>query len=237
MLDFKEWLVQEARYKGMQRQFQQANPNMPRYVQNDLYNNRIKSAMSNLIRANPQSSIETKPSSGYSRASDSYIPPDTVSKIFGRSGLKGIQWSPPQNITVTPMNFDQQTKDYFLHRRFGFKEIDVVRNDKQRMQTQQQLMYNRQTGGNEPIIIIQNTEGFELLEGWHRSMNYLLQGAPADQIDALKRGDIRSVDFTKWSPVQIRAYVGQGQKIRSMLAGTGTYVSDSMPGTGDYTPS
>lgn len=53
------------------------------------------------------------------------------------------------------------------------------------------------------------------MEGWHRTMNYLVFdhnetiGAPQDQIEILKNGgDIRQIDFSKWRPVPISAFVG-----------------------------
>ena len=41
-MEFKEWLqLDEIRLKGLHRMFKQEHPDMPKYVQNDLYTSRI----------------------------------------------------------------------------------------------------------------------------------------------------------------------------------------------------
>lgn len=64
-------------------------------------------------------------------------------------------------------------------------------------------------------------------------MNYLLQGAPLDQLQILQNGHLSDVDFSKWKPVQIKGYVGQDEGMRASMAGTGEYDPN---GTGEYVP-
>ena len=65
-------------------------------------------------------------------------------------------------------------------------------------------------------------------------MNYLLQGAPPDQLEGLKSGYAYDVDFSKWKPVKIQGYIGHGNDMRTAYAGTGQYTP--LSGTGEYTP-
>lgn len=218
-MNFKEWLeaeeLEEQRFKGLARNFAQQNPNMPNYVRRDLYNTRIAHTMGNLIKNSSNPSGQ--------------LPSDSPTKIFSAAGLKNIQWTQSQILSssfgrpgVTPNNFTERTKTYFLHRRFGFREEKQIRNDSERMNVQNRLMKTRPEGTNEPVIVIQTPQGYELLEGWHRMMNYLLRGAPPDQVQELQNGGT-AIDFSKWSPVKIQAYVGRSPEMAAAYAGTGQY--------------
>jgi len=242
---FSEWvLLRETRFKGLMRQFRQEHPTMPRYVQNDLYSNRVGYAFGKLLGQQQaqaptagMDSIQTKPTSSRGNL------PSTVMKL---AGMKNIQWSqqsePLQGSSgqgVTPADFTKKTVNYFVHRKFGIRVEKQIRNDAERMTKQKEIMMKRGQGGNEPVIVIQTKEGFELLEGWHRTMNYLMSGCPADQLEMIKTGQFQEVDFSKWTPVQVNAFVGRGPEMSPQsLAGTGDYqastLAAALPGTGDY---
>lgn len=220
-MEFKEWLNLQEKFKGLKRIFQQQNPQMPRYVQNDLYNTRIAHTMSKLI--NNQSVPNNS----------SPVPSDSATKIFKSSNFQNSQWNKvPEILTwrgqegVTPASFTPKTQSYFTHRLFGFKEEKFIRNDSQRMNTQNSIMQKRGEGANEPVIVNLTMQGYELLEGWHRTMNYLLRGAPPDQLNSLRNGNIRNLDYSQWYPIKIKAYVGKGPEIQHALAGTGKMEED-----------
>ena len=117
-----------------------------------------------------------------------------------------------------------------LDRRFGMREEKQIRNDLFRTNKQKELMLQRGQD-NEPVCVTSTVKGYKLLEGWHRTMNYLLQGAPPDQIEILRNDYIRNVVFNKWTPVKIKGYVGQDPNMRASIAGTGSYTP---AGTGEY---
>lgn len=144
--------------------------------------------------------------------------------------MDDIEWSKEPEILdlptsipgegVTPECFDEKTRWRFIHRRFGFREHKAIPKDSFRMDKQKELMQARGEGGNEPVIVLQTKKGLlDLLEGWHRTMNYLVTGAPEDQLEMLKNSSdvVQGLDFSKWKPVKIMAYIGRGPEIRSML--------------------
>ena len=185
-MNFKKWFqLDEIRLKGLHRMWQKEHPNMPRYLQNDLYANRIAYSFNRNLKSNTSNTASSP------------------SDIFKLSGLKDIQWSKTSQILkgqwgrvdgVTPADFDQDTQWRFIDRRFGMREEKQIQNDAARMAKQKELMSQR-GDNNEPVCVIQTTKGFKLLEGWHRTMNYLLQGAPPDQLEILKTGNAYDIDF------------------------------------------
>lgn len=218
-MDFKEWL-NEARLKGFKRIFQQQFPNLPHGVSKDLYDSRVGHTMNTLTRSS------SGDSSGY-RTPESEIPSNSATQILSRLGDKfgNLSWGKPEILLgksgtgVTPLDFDPETVEYFVKRSFGFTEIMKIPNDMRRTQVQKMLMQQRPT--NQPVIIIQTLKGFKLIEGWHRTMSYLLKGATPQMINLLQNG--QQVDLKQWQPVQIMAYVGRGPEIKMALAGTGDW--------------
>jgi hypothetical protein len=219
-MKFRDWAsLDEIRYGGFYRQFRTDNPQMPDHVAKDLYNNRVGYSMKRLLNTNNPVEAPTQPftgsGSGMSRSSGSALPSDTPSKIIDSHNLKNIQWSQrPMPITITPLSFDDWTISIMVKRRFGLLEDKGIRDDANRMQIQRNLMPQAPTGENEPIIVLKVGNKFKLLEGWHRTMNYLVFdhnehiGAPPDQIEILKHGNMSNLDFTRWQPVLIKAFVG-----------------------------
>lgn len=237
-MNFREWLqLDEIRLKGLHRMFRQEHPDMPRYVQNDLYTSRIAHSFNKSLRAtSPNTTGKTSPN-----GSGSKLTASSPSDIFNKSGLKDITWSKKPEFLkgkwgkidgVTPTDFDQDTQWRMLDQRFGMREEKQIRNDLARTTKQRELMLQRGTD-NEPVCVVSTNKGFRLLEGWHRTMNYLLQGAPLDQLQILQTGHLSDIDFTKWKPVKIKGYVGQDAGMRASMAGTGEYDPN---GTGEYVP-
>lgn len=216
---------------------------MPQYVQNDLYNTRIAHTMHSAIDAREKgtATIQGDPTTLMSPLKKIGSDPKGPENLFKLSGLDNVQWSHrPEILTfqnrqgVTPAAFDEDTTWRFLDRRFGFREEPQIRNDAGRTAKQKQIMQSKEKGQNEPIIVVQTMRGYNLLEGWHRTMNYLVSGAPPDQIEALQRGDSEAIDFNKWQPVMIQAYVGRGPEVQRAMAGTGEYVPPQLRGTDSW---
>lgn len=213
-MKFRDFM-NESRFKGLKRAFVAANPGMPAYVASDLYNSRVGFPMRRALGMNalaPTADLgDIETSRGSTLGTD-------VSGAM--RSLAGIQWSPrPTMLTVGPLDFDEDTLNAFLFRRFGFREMQRIRDDAARTMTQWDLAAKANPGQNEPIIVIKDGNKYKLLEGWHRTMSYLLyladpsKGAPPDQIEFLKKGDTMHLDFTRWRPVVLQAYVGEKTRI------------------------
>jgi hypothetical protein len=226
-MEFKTWLekqeLEEARFKGLQRMFRNRHPDMPTYVQNDLYNTRIGHTLNQLIKNS------SNPSSSNGKVS-SNVPADSASKIFKASAFRDAAWSKKPEILigrsgtgVTPADFTTRTREYFADRLFGYRVEDRIHRDGFRTNKQFDLMMQRGEGNNEPVIVVQTMKGFELLEGWHRTMNYLLLGCPKDQLLSLQAGETNRLNFGMWRPVRIQAYIGKMPEVVRALAGTGDY--------------
>lgn len=97
-------------------------------------------------------------------------------------------------LEVNPEDFNESTVNAFIERDFGKINTYMVPDDEKRMKIQREIV--KGDGKNQPIIVIydSNTGKYELIEGWHRTMNLL------------KMGD-NGEDLKNWEKVKIRSYV------------------------------
>lgn len=231
-MNFKEWIrreeirTDEARMKGFHRQFLQANPHLPRYVANQIYSNKLGPELSRSIKGyaaimptviQPQS-----PDFNDLGATVDYIPQAETPRIspgdlMNKDFLRGVQWAKkPQMVELSPLDFDENTLNLFLQWKFGFSPKDnMVRNDTERFEIQRKKLMDKINQDNEPIVLVKEGNKYRLLEGYHRTMTYLLwpqsdqPGAPPEQIQILQSGgDPKALDFSKWMRVPIKAYIG-----------------------------
>lgn len=229
-MDFKNWFnVNELRYKGLWRQFKQDNPNIPVAAAKDIYNNRPAHVMRRMLAAHQHAVAPTtaymsastdNPTTGFQPMSNITVKDSSnlPTQILSHHSYKDYQWTPkPIVVQVTPNDFSSSTLGIFLARRFGFLTDNHVRDDANRMKMQGQLMNTRGAGENEPVIMIKRDDNkYDLIEGWHRTMNYLVYdgddkyGAPNDQIALLKNASmpVNDIDLNKWRPVPIKAWLG-----------------------------
>ena len=77
-----------------------------------------------------------------------------------------------KKIDISVESFTPDTQKYLTRRNKGSVEVDGVPNDIERHQTQKSLLKQRGMSS-EPIIVIQKPDGYELLEGWHRTVQNL----------------------------------------------------------------
>lgn len=187
--------------------WKEKNPNMPNYVGHDLYTHNFGYAMSNLLKSTPHSSDG-------GRNNFSPIPSNTPDRIFSGKRAKEIQnviWPKKATvIAVTPNSFENDTLNIMMHRNFGYKSFKEIPRDSERMETQRKLANS--DGKNEPIILIKTPNGLKLIEGWHRTMSILMQGAPENQLRIIQLGHHAEIDFSEWSQVKINAYIGIRQE-------------------------
>ena len=77
-----------------------------------------------------------------------------------------------ENLKITPDIFDDETRDRLRARDKGNLNPLLVPRDKQRHQQQAALL--KKVGiSKEPIIVIKNDDGYDLIEGWHRTIQNL----------------------------------------------------------------
>lgn len=242
-LNFKEWILDEIRNKGLYRQFRNDHPNMPDYVAKDIYN---------ALRIRHMGTKAEEPGfdmkSLSSRSSDqSQSHGSSPRNMINNMKLKNISWTQSAEGLksrnglggqegVTPMDFDDITQRRFLHRRFGMTEMESVPNDAMRTAKQKEIMTQRGDGGNEPVIVLHTPEGYRLMEGWHRTMNMLISGAPQEALQILQdeNQNMNSIDFNSWNPVKIVAFIGRDPEMQKYMGinGTGSYEA----GTGSFDP-
>jgi hypothetical protein len=227
-MKFREWLaMDETRYKGLMRQWRNQHPNVPDYVLHQMYINHISPNMRTAMR-NSQTPIEPTmidlstphpdgnqvPAGRMPTLKQSFSPHSTnlVQNIIrNKNYVKNVEWiKEPVVVDLHPLDLDPTSLYRLVYVRFGFRPQDMqIRQDSQRFNTHRQLATAIPQGANEPIILIKaSADHYELLEGYHRAASYLLQGAPPEEIEKLRHGDIANLDFTKWQPIKIKAYVG-----------------------------
>jgi len=136
--------VTEVR-SGLDRYVQQMFPTWPDYVIRDFVYKNIK---------------------GMSSQSDIQEWLDMVKRDYGQ-----LKWS-LQQLPITLDIFDPQSRQRIQARKGGSANPMQVPNDAQR-HAQQQQMIKQQGVSKEPIIVVKTAQGYELLEGWHRTIQHL----------------------------------------------------------------
>lgn len=67
-------------------------------------------------------------------------------------------------------DFEPVTRGRILERQFGDVPFAYVSRDAERTRLQRELAASEEPGVNEPVVLILQSDGYELLEGWHRTM-------------------------------------------------------------------
>jgi hypothetical protein len=86
--------------------------------------------------------------------------------------IANCQWR-LEVINLSLADFNESTRKIILDREFGDSVSEGVRDDMARTQYQLAIAKDESPGCNEPILIIQGHDGFDLVEGWHRTMTRL----------------------------------------------------------------
>jgi len=100
---------------------------------------------------------------------------DEILKMIAGAGLSPNvnPWQLVPNMKFTMDMFDPITKQRLIGRAGGKSDLGMgIPKDKERHATQAQLA--QQQGGvrKEPVLLIKTSEGYELLEGWHRTIQH-----------------------------------------------------------------
>ena len=89
----------------------------------------------------------------------------------GKQEFGNIHWK-LQNIKITFDAFDPESQRRMKERDMGSSNPYQVPNDAERHATQQ-AMIAKQGVSKEPIIVVKTPQGYELIEGWHRTIQHL----------------------------------------------------------------
>jgi len=138
-------------------------PNWPDYV--------LKDWIYNLARGEHQAGVYFKPDADFDRWGFNR---ETILKMIADAGLNpNTKWQLIPNMKFTIDMFEPNSKKKLIGRAGGksMPGIDVSK-DKERHATQAALA--QQQGGvrKEPVLLIKSSQGYELLEGWHRTIQH-----------------------------------------------------------------
>lgn len=158
--------------KGQYREFRNRFPNLPDYVAHDIYSN-IKNMNQDMINMDQD-------------------------MIDWLTELNFHKWK-LETLELNLHDFCQDTAKRLKEREFGDVNPYQVPRDEERMLLQQAIV--KGDGKNEPVILVKGTDNkYELLEGWHRTMNLLKMG---------KEGASDIQDPYTWNKVRVKAWVGK----------------------------
>ena len=101
------------------------------------------------------------------------IKDDIIEMIAGAGLSANTKWQLVPNMKFTIAMFDPMTKQRLIGRAGGTSDLGMgIPKDKERHTTQAALA--QQQGGvrKEPVLLIKTSRGYELLEGWHRTIQH-----------------------------------------------------------------
>jgi hypothetical protein len=104
------------------------------------------------------------------------IKDDIIEMIAGAGLSANTKWQLVPNMKFTMAMFDPMTKQRLIGRAGGTSDLGMgIPKDKERHATQAALA--QQQGGvrKEPVLLIKTSKGYELLEGWHRTIQHFVQ--------------------------------------------------------------
>jgi hypothetical protein len=113
-------------------------------------------------------------------------------------------------ITVNISDFAPNTQEKMKMRGMGSISLRDVPNDNERNTFQRNAVLKTKQGKNEPVILVKGTNGYNLLEGWHRTMAILTLGSEGTS------------DYEKWDKVKLNAWIGTGESADEISLALGT---------------
>jgi hypothetical protein len=114
---------------------------------------------------------------GRGRNKDYNVNSDVKGEILEMIAEAGLSpstnpWKLVPNINFTMAMFDPLTKQRLIGRAGGSSDLGLgIPRDKERHATQAQLI-QKQGVSKEPVILLKTNQGYELLEGWHRTIQH-----------------------------------------------------------------
>lgn len=187
-LQYNEKLVDAAR-----REF----PDVPEYVANQL----LDGLGLNNPRDNNAKKINSKMKSGLSFS-------EAFKESFG--SINTLEFHRKWKLTIITLSYSKlcaKTKEFLSKRNFGKQNPFKIGKDEERLLYQIKSLSKNQPGMNEPIMVLEQPDGLELLEGWHRTMALLWLAANPKNAECTSVKDL-SGDPSK-AEIKLRAWVGR----------------------------
>jgi hypothetical protein len=120
-----------------------------------------------------------------------------------------LKWK-KKAITVNISDFAPNTQEKMKMRGMGSISLRDVPNDNERNTFQRNAVLKTKQGKNEPVILVKGRNGYNLLEGWHRTMAILTLGSEGTS------------DYEKWDKVKLNAWIGTGESADEISLALGT---------------
>jgi hypothetical protein len=121
-----------------------------------------------------------------------------------------LKWT-KKVITVNITDFTKNTQKSMISRGMGEIHLKDVPSDSERTDLQKSIAKSIQPGKNEPVILIKSKNGYELIEGWHRTMSILSLGSDGTS------------NYDKWSKVKLNTWIATGQYTEEIVKNFGTF--------------
>ena len=112
----------------------------------------------------------------FSNLPDTELKNGIMEKLKGAGLTPNSKWQLVPNMKFTMDMFDPKTKQLLIGRAGGSSDLGMgIPKDKERHTTQAALA--QQQGGvrKEPVLLIKSANGYELLEGWHRTIQHFVK--------------------------------------------------------------
>jgi hypothetical protein len=109
----------------------------------------------------------------FSNLPDTELKNGIMEKLKGAGLTPNTKWQLIPDMKFTMDMFDPKTKQLLIGRAGGSSDLGMgIPKDKERHATQAALA--QQQGGvrKEPVLLIKSANGYELLEGWHRTIQH-----------------------------------------------------------------
>ena len=113
-------------------------------------------------------------------------------------------------IEVNIKDFSRNTQERMKMRGMGSISLRDVPSDEERNTVQRKIASNTKQGKNEPVILIKGKNGYDLIEGWHRTMSILNLGSDGTS------------DYENWGKVKLNAWLGTGASADEISSSFGT---------------
>lgn len=202
MQSFKEWLLSELRSKSYFNRLSKRHPGIPRYIAKDVWANQTGSDWEQDIKDLQTKTPEERQT--YQNWAKKFTGDEELSQYNKKWKLETVKlhWN-----VLAP-----HTKNIFIKRKFGLVNPYEVSNDEARFKKQRELYSKAAEGENEPVVMFYENGLYDLQEGYHRTMIYLLSGGgnPIQILQQMKNFTDEEIiqKVQSFRPVRLNAWVG-----------------------------
>jgi hypothetical protein len=198
---FKKWLISELRSKSFFNRLKTNNQNIPPYVAKELWKN-VTGTTSDWEGDRKRWEKEN-PGQDFSKDTFQYL-------IQTSKMLNEKKWK-LENINLHWTILTPKTRKIITDRKFGAINPYQIHAEEERFKQQRIKSSQVAAGENEPVIMFYENGLYDVQEGFHRTMAYLLKGAGDQEVlKKIKIAGSAEIDkiATSFNPVKLRVWVG-----------------------------